>query len=196
MAEEKAAEAGEEAPKKKGKLLLIIVAAVLVLTMVGGAAYYFLVMQPAAAGAEGASDEDEAKPIHAKKEGDEDTGEYKKKKKKKKKKGEKEEPPAYLVLDPFTVNLADTEQEHFLQVGITLQVPGEAAAEEMKKNMAMIRDKCLKILSSTKSAELRSTEGKQKLADTIADQIAEAAEDDGIEIPEISKIFFTSFIIQ
>jgi len=196
MAEEKAAEAGEEAPKKKGKLLLIIVAAVLVLTMLGGAAYYFLVIQPAAnAAAEGAGDDEDAKPKHAKK-GDDEGGETKKKKKKKKKKGEKEEPPAYLVLEPFTVNLADTEQEHFLQVGITLQVPGEAAAEEMKKNMALIRDRCLKTLSSMKSTELRSIEGKQKLADSLVDQIAEAADDDGIEIPEISKIFFTSFIIQ
>jgi flagellar protein FliL len=196
MAEEKAAEAGEEAPKKKGKLLLIIVAAVLVLTMVGGAAYYFLVIQPAAnAAAEGAGDDEDAKPKHAKK-GDDEGGETKKKKKKKKKKGEKEEPPAYLVLEPFTVNLADTEQEHFLQVSITLQVPGEAAAEEMKKVMALIRDRCLKTLSSTKSTELRSIEGKQKLADTLVDQIAEAADEDGIEIPEISKVFFTSFIIQ
>jgi flagellar FliL protein len=194
MAEEKAAEA-EEAPKKKGKLLLIIVAAVLVLTMVGGAAYYFLVMQPAAKAAEEGGDEDDAKPKHAKKD-DEGSGETKKHKKKKKKKGEKEEPPAYLVLEPFTVNLADTEQEHFLQVSITLQVPGEAAAEEMKKQMAMIRDRTLKLLSSMKSSELRSVEGKQKLADTLIDQIAEAADDNGIEIPEISKIFFTAFIIQ
>jgi flagellar protein FliL len=193
MAEEKAAEA-EEAPKKKGKLLLIIVAAVLVLTIAGGAAYYFLVIQPAAKAAE-EGDDDEAKPKRGKKD-DEASADSKKHKKKKKKKGEKEEPPAYLVLEPFTVNLADTEQEHFLQVSITLQVPGEAAAEEMKKQMAMIRDRTLKLLSSMKSSELRTVEGKQKLADALIDQIAEAADNDGIELPEISKIFFTAFIIQ
>jgi flagellar protein FliL len=195
MAEEKAAEAGD-APKKKGKLLLIIVAAVLVLSMASGAAYYFLVIQPAAKAAEEGGDEEDAKARHAKSKEDADSPDGKKKKKKKKKKGEKEEPPAFLVLDPFTVNLADTEQEHFLQVSMTLQVPGEVAAEEMKKHMAMIRDQTLKLLSSLKSAELRSTEGKQKLADTLIDKIAEAADQDDVELPEISKIFFTAFIIQ
>jgi len=196
MAEEKAANADEAPPPKKGKLLLIIVAAVLVLTLAGGAAYYFLVVQPAAKAAEDGGDEEDAKPKHSANKDDADSGETKKKKKKKKKKGEKEEPPAYLVLEPFTVNLADTEQEHFLQVSMVLEVSGEAAAEELKKNMALIRDRTLKLLSSSKSAEIRSIEGKQKLADAVIDQIAQGAEDADIELPDVNKVFFTAFIIQ
>ena len=101
-----------------------------------------------------------------------------------------------MNLDPFTVNLSDTEQEHYLQATVVLQVPGEAGVEEMKKHTALVRDRVLKILSGSKSGDLRSIEGKLKLADQIVEQIAAAAEEDDIELPEISRVFFTAFIIQ
>jgi flagellar protein FliL len=192
-------------PKKKGKLLLIIIAAVLILALGAGAGYYFLVMQPAAAKAADEADDEEtppkAKAVASAEEpapNSEETQdkEPKKKKKKKKKKGEKEEPPAFINLEPFTVNLADTEQERFLQVSMVVQVAGDAAVEEYKKHMAMIRDTILKLLSSSKSADIRSIEGKQKLSDQIIANVENAAEHNDLELPEISKVFFTSFIIQ
>ncbi|MDE3012087.1 MAG: flagellar basal body-associated FliL family protein, partial [Pseudomonadota bacterium] len=109
---------------------------------------------------------------------------------------DKAEPPAYLNLDAFTVNLADTEQEHYLQATIVLQVAGEAAVEELKKHNALIRDRILKLLSSSKAADLRSVEGKQAIADQIIAQVASAADDEELEIPDIDKVFFTAFIIQ
>lgn len=183
---------GEAAPKKKSKLPLLIGAVVLLLA-IGGGAYYFLVMKPAAeakAAEDAAADDDGAK-------GDKnDKGEAKKNGKKKKKKAEKGEAPAYMSMEPFTVNLADTEQEHYLQATIVLEVAGEAAVEELKKHNAMIRDRILKILSSSKAADLRSVEGKQAVVDQIISQVSAAAEDEGIEIPDIDKVFFTAFIIQ
>lgn len=185
---------GEEAaPKKKSKLPLIIGAVVLLLA-IGGGAYYFLVMKPAAEAAaaeEAAADEADAKASAGK--GEKVSAH---KKKKKKKKSDKVEAPAYLNLDPFTVNLADTEQEHYLQATLVLQVAGEASVEELKKHSAMIRDRILKLLSSSKSEELRSVDGKQKIAADIIAQVASAAEDEDLEIPDIDKVYFTAFIIQ
>ena len=197
------AEHNDEAPKAKSKLPLIIGGVVLLLGL-GGGGYYFLVAKPAAAkAAEEAAAADEADAGTSAKGGEkavqldaEGHPVKKKKKKKKKKSGEKEEPPAYWNLDPFTVNLSDTEQEHYLQATVVLQVPGETAVEEMKKHTAMVRDRVLKILSGSKSADLRSIEGKMKLADQIIEQIATAAEEDDIELPEVSRVFFTAFIIQ
>lgn len=183
----------ESAPRKKSKLPLIIGALVLLLA-VGGGAYYFLVMKPAAeakAAEEAAAEDDSGgkdKASKGKAEG--------KKKHKKKKKADKTEPPAYLNLDAFTVNLADTEQEHYLQATIVLQVAGDAAVEELKKHNALIRDRILKLLSSSKAADLRSVEGKQAIADQIIAQVASAADDEELEIPDIDKVFFTAFIIQ
>jgi len=186
---------GEEAaPKKKSKLPLIIGAVVLLLA-IGGGAYYFLVMKPAAeakAAEEAAAEDDSAGKDKADKGGK--PGE--KKKHKKKKKADKSEPPAYLNLEPFTVNLADTEQEHYLQATIVLQVGGEAAVEELKKHSALIRDRILKLLSSSNAADLRTVEGKQKIADAIIEQVSTAAQDEDLEIPDIDKVFFTAFIIQ
>jgi flagellar FliL protein len=199
-------------PKKKGKLLLIIIAVVLILALGSGAAYYFLVIQPAAA-ADKSADEEEEDPAPPKKvaasENDKETAESantassesteaepKKKKKKKKKKSDKDQPPAFINMEPFTVNLADTEQERFLQVTMVIQVAGEPAVEEFKKHMAMIRDTILKLLSSSKSTDIRSIEGKQKLSDGIIANVERAAHHNEIELPEIDKVFFTSFIIQ
>lgn len=206
MAEEK----DDAPPKKKGKLLLVIIAAVLILALGGGAAYYFLVVQPAAAAKadEDADEEDSSSKKGKAKEG-EDAGqaasdedgkekehEPKKKKKKKKKNKNKDEPPAFINMDPFTVNLADTEQERFLQISMVIEVAGDAAAEEIKKHMPLVRDTILKLLSSSKSVDLRSAEGKQKLADLIISSIEKVASHDDIEIPDIDKVFFTAFIIQ
>lgn len=196
----------KEAAPKKSKLPILIGAVVLLLAL-GGGGYYFFVMKPAAeakAAEEAAADEEPAgKDKVAAKDGEAKDGAAKdgeskpaKKKKKKKKKAEKAEPPAYLNLDAFTVNLADTEQEHYLQATIVLQVGGEAATEELKKHSAMIRDRILKLLSSSKAQDLRTVEGKQKIADDIIGQIASSAEDEGLELPEIDKVFFTAFIIQ
>ena len=201
----------DEAPKKKSKLPIIIGAVVLLLAL-GGAGYYFLVMKPAAeakAAEEAAADDEDAPKAKDKdsdtaksadksadKAGDKASDKSKKKKKKKKNKSDKVEPPAYLALDPFTVNLADTDIDHYLQATIVLQVPGEQASEELKKHSAMIRDRILKLPSSSKAMDLRSVEGKQKLAQDIIDQIASAATDDEIEVPDIDRVFFTAFIIQ
>ncbi len=195
----------EEAPAKKKSKLPLIIGAVVLLLGLGGGGYYFLVAKPAAAkaaeeAAAAAEEEDAGKAAKGKDEKvalDADGNPIKKKKKKKKKKaGEKVEPPAYLNLDPFTVNLSDTEQEHYLQATLVMQVPGEAAVEELKKHTAMIRDRVIKLLSGSKAADLRSTEGKLKLSDQIIEQIATAAEDDELELPEITRVFFTAFIIQ
>src|SRR5271165_3542224 len=48
-----------------------------------------------------------------------------------------------VALDPFTVNLADREREHYLQIGLTYEVTGDDVAEEVKVQMPLIRSKIL-----------------------------------------------------
>jgi flagellar FliL protein len=190
---------GDAAPAKKKSKLPLIIGALVLLIAIGGGAYYFLVMKPAAeakAAEDAAAEEDSGTAKGDKAKGDKADKTDSKKKKKKKKKTDKAEPPAYLTLDAFTVNLADVEQEHYLQATIVLQVGGESAVEELKKQNPMIRDTVLKLLSGSKAGDLRSVEGKQKLAADIIEQVAAAAEESGVEVPEIDRVFFTAFIIQ
>jgi len=103
--------------------------------------------------------------------------------------------PVFLTMETFTVNLQVEEVPQFLQVGMTLQVANEATAELIKQNMPQVRNRLLLLLSSKKSSELLSVDGKKKLATEIIDQIRQPFSAQGSK-PEVSDVFFTSFVIQ
>jgi flagellar FliL protein len=192
-----------DAPKKKGskKLIIIIVAVVLLLAVAGGAAVFLMKKKAAEAeeadGAEGggghakAKTEEVAHKVHKREPG---------------------HPPVYVALDPFTVNLADRDQERYAQIGITLEVDEQKFADEMKGYMPAIRNSVLLILSHKTANELLALEGKEKLAEEI---MRESVRPMGIEIdPEeedagskkkrrrqpvynpVQHVHFSSFIIQ
>ena len=89
--------------------------------------------------------------------------------------------PTFLPLEPFTVNLADRDQEHYAQVSITLEVEDAKFADQMKTYMPAIRNGVLMILAHKSSAELLERAGKEKLAAEIQ---REAVRPLGIEIDE------------
>jgi flagellar FliL protein len=149
-----AAAPAAEAPAKKGpkKLIIIIAAAVILLSLLGGGALFYMKKKAAAAAAEAdggdATEETQAetKKEHAK-------GEHK--------------APTFVPLEPFTVNLADKDQDKYLQVGLTLEVGDPHLAEELKGYMPAIRNAVLLILSHKTSDDLLEVEGKEKMAEEI-----------------------------
>ena len=150
-----AAAPAAEAPPKKGpkKLIIIIAAAVILLSLLGGGALFYMKKKAAAAAAAEADGGDtteeavaDAKPEHGK-------GDHK--------------APTFVPLDPFTVNLADKDQDKYLQVGLTLEVGDAHVAEELKGYMPAIRNAVLLILSHKTSDELLEVEGKEKMAEEI-----------------------------
>jgi flagellar FliL protein len=175
-----AEEASEAAPPKKSKKLLIILAAVLVLVLGGGGAAAYLLMNKS----DKHADEEE---VVADKSG-------------KKKKGDKEAPPAYVALDPFTVNLVAETGDQFLQLMISVEVPDMSVGDRLKMYMPKLRNDITRHLSTKKASELITKEGKDTLADEIRDQINEI-----VDIPPVKgkppqdavkEVLFTSFIIQ
>lgn len=114
---------------------------------------------------------------------------------KKKKKKDPEAKPEYVPIEAFTVNLQPENGEQYLQVQFTLQVAGAEQATLVKDNMAIVRNRVLLLLSSKKSSEINTVEGKQALAAQIQAAITEPFEKDGDE-QEVSDVLFTSFIIQ
>ena len=178
-----AAPAGGEAPKGGKKKLIIIGAAVAVLLAGGGGGAFYMMKKKAA---------DEAAAAEA--EGGEESDAHAKPAKKgppahEKKKDEHAGPPAFVPLDPFTVNLTDRDVNHFAQIGINLQVDDPKVAEEMKGYMPAIRNSILLILSHKSSDQLLSLEGKEKLAEEIKRDAARAMgyeiEDPEEEVPEV-----------
>jgi flagellar FliL protein len=108
---------------------------------------------------------------------------------------EKTEPPEYLQVEPFTVNLQPEGEPQYLQIGVTLQVQGTKQAEEMKANMAKVRNRILLILSGKKASEISTVEGKQQLAREIVTSMKEPFVPKG-EPQKVDDVLFTNFIIQ
>jgi flagellar protein FliL len=176
---EKSAPEGEAPKKKSKKVLIIILAVVLLLVLAGGGVTFLLLKKKAAA------------------EGDEaSTGETTKKESK------EHVPPAFVNLEPFTVNLVpeSDQNDQFLLVVMSLEVEDAKTAETTIKPLTpKIRNDVTLLLSSKKAGEIASKEGKEKLADELRDTINRI-----IEPPKpgektkgpIKAVLFTSFIIQ
>ena len=184
----KPTEVGADAPPKKGKkLLIIILAAVLVLALGGGGAAYILLK----------------KSDHAD-DGDEDVAEEPVKSKKKEKKKDHGAPPAFVNLEPFTVNLVPETGDQYLQVALSLELEDALQEPALKAQMPKIRNNLTLLLSSKKASELLPKEGKEHLAEALKDEINtiieppkknKKGEVSAAEGP-VKSVLFTSFIIQ
>jgi flagellar FliL protein len=103
--------------------------------------------------------------------------------------------PVFVAIEPFTVNLQPENGEQYLQLTFSLQMEGPEQVELIKQNMPKVRSRLLMLLSSKKSSELTTSEGKQQLAAEIIAQIKQPFTADGPQ-QEVMEVLFTSFIIQ
>lgn len=101
-----------------------------------------------------------------------------------------------LHLEPFVVNLADSEDNRFLRVGIDLGLETAVPAKqgnggESGVPTARIRDCVLSVVTTWRSDALLAAEGKQKLKDQILHALQS-------QVPElgVKEIYFTDFLVQ
>jgi flagellar FliL protein len=168
-----AAAPAEAAPKGGGKKkLIIIIVAVLVLVLGGGGAAFVLMKKKPAEG-EGEEGDGHAPAAAAAAHAPAKAAVHAP--------IDPKHPPAFVPLDPFTVNLADRETERYAQVGVTLEIDDAKFADTLKNYMPAIRNNILMLLSHKTAAELLSLEGKQKLARQIK---REALLPLGIDVPD------------
>jgi flagellar FliL protein len=82
--------------------------------------------------------------------------------------------PAFVPLEMFTVNLrAETGvPQHYMQIGITLKVSGDATADKIKAQMPEIRNRLLLVLSAKGANDLLNPEGKSSLARELQEEVA------------------------
>jgi flagellar protein FliL len=165
--------AGEDpTPKKRSKKKLFLLMLLSLMLIGGGAALYYA-MQPAPEGDEEAVAEEAEEPAEE----------------------EKQAPPVFVTLENFLVNLRDDDGDHYLQLGIVLEVSDQQAVEEMKLQMPRVRNAILLLLSSKQSTDIATMEGKQKLSEEI---LVEARKP--MNLPEPNKgvegVNFSAFVIQ
>ena len=177
MAEKKEEkEGGEEAAKGGGKKKLIIIIVVL-LVLVGGGVGAFLALGKSGGGEEGAGDGEHADG------GEEghDGGEH----------GEEgmELVPAVMPLDTFIVNLQ--VKGSFLKVTVQLEFAEPELPPTIEHDTPRIRDAIISVLSAKAAPELLSADGKEKLREEL-----KRAVNDALHSEDVTKVFFTEFIIQ
>ena len=105
-------------------------------------------------------------------------------------------PVTVLHLDPFIVNLADTDRDAYLRVGIDLGVTGlpnpkKGDEEKAAAPVAEIRDAILSVLSTYHSSELLSPAGKKQLKDSLMAALNRRLPQLGVR-----DVFFTDFLVQ
>jgi flagellar FliL protein len=98
-------------------------------------------------------------------------------------------------LETFTVNLQGGGGEQYLQVGLTLKVDDQAQIDLIKLHMPEVRSRLLMLLSSKKSTDVLTPEGKMKLSDEIIAHLREPLSPNNPP-PGVSGVFFTSFVVQ
>jgi flagellar protein FliL len=154
-----------ETPKKKSKTLLLALVAVVILGGAGFGAWRFLPKNGTATAAA-----EPAKKKHSVK--------------------------AVMHLESFVVNLNGEEETGYLRIGIDLGLGAEEeGGEEAKKKGAgptpIIRDTVLTVLAKSKSSELLTVEGKEKLKKELLAALQERIPDVGV-----LEVYFTEFIVQ
>lgn len=159
-----------KAKSKKKKLLLVLSAATLLLGGGGAAGWYVLNDNGPALSAE----EQQLAAEEAK----------------------KKIPPVFVTLEPFVVNLrGDDDSDHYLQLGVVLQVSDAHATDAVKQQMPRIRNAVLMLLSSKSADELSSVEGKQKLSEEIVTEARKPMQLDQAN-KGIEGVYFSAFVIQ
>jgi flagellar FliL protein len=104
------------------------------------------------------------------------------------------EKSAVLPLEPFVVNLADTDAARYLRIKISLMVDDKNKTKELLENQALlmkVRDVILQSLTAKTSHDLISGDGKNKLRQEIREKI-----DLYFREPKLVEVMFTEFVIQ
>jgi len=101
---------------------------------------------------------------------------------------------AVVPLEPFVVNLADSDTARYLRVKISLMVDDKSKLKEIEENQALqlkVRDIILQTLTRKTSQDLMNDDGKKKLRKEIQDQVGPFFKE-----PKLNDVMFTEFVIQ
>jgi len=179
MAEEAATNEETPQPKKKNKMLPVIIA----LALAGAGGGYFM-MKKAPAGAEDQAEE-KSEGKHGKK------SEEKSAHGKKGKEGKEGEGGELIALDPFIINLADSDANRYLKITFAVEVEGVEGKEGIKKKGPILRDRVIMLVSTLFYQDVRTVEGKNMLKEQIVAKLRE-------EIGEksVGNIYFVELVVQ
>jgi flagellar FliL protein len=102
----------------------------------------------------------------------------------------------FVPLDTFTVNLAEPGIDRYLQLGVTLEAANAATADELKRQMPVIRSRILLLLSAKTAEELATTPGKHKLMAELLDEVRAPLPASDSPARGVENAHLSTFVIQ
>ena len=103
--------------------------------------------------------------------------------------------PNFVDLDPFTVNLAEKEQDRYMQIKFSLEIASQEAETTIKEMMPALRSEILLVLGSRQASDLAGRAGKEALAKDIVDAANRSLDHTAAE-HSVTAVRITQLIIQ
>jgi flagellar FliL protein len=100
----------------------------------------------------------------------------------------------YAIDPPLVVNFEDGSAVRFLQITMEIMAHDQKAIESVQKNIPLIRNNLLLLMSNRNYQSLMSREGKEKMRQEALTEIrAVQKKQGGLDIDDV---LFTSFVVQ
>ena len=102
---------------------------------------------------------------------------------------------AYYAIDPpLVVNFEDGSAVRFLQITMALMAHDQKAIDSVQKNIPLIRNNLLLLMSNRNYQSMMSREGKDKFREEALAEVRAVLKKQGG--PDIDDVLFTSFVVQ
>jgi flagellar basal body-associated protein FliL len=109
--------------------------------------------------------------------------------------GGSHKPSVYYAIDPpLVVNFEDGSAVRFLQITMEVMAHDEKAIESVQKNIPLIRNNLLLLMSNRNYQSMMSREGKEKLRQEALAEVRAVQKKEGG--PDVDDVLFTSFVVQ
>jgi flagellar basal body-associated protein FliL len=104
-------------------------------------------------------------------------------------------PALYYAIDPpLVVNFEDGSVVRFLQITMEIMAHDEKAIESVQRNIPVIRNNLLLLMSNRDYQSMISREGKEKLRQEALTEVRAVQKKEGS--PDVDDLLFTSFVVQ
>ena len=100
----------------------------------------------------------------------------------------------YAIDPPLVVNFEDGSVVRFLQISMEVMAHDQKAIDSVQKNIPLIRNNLLLLMSNRNYQSMMSREGKDKLRAEALAEIRAVQKKEGS--PDVDDLLFTSFVVQ
>jgi len=100
----------------------------------------------------------------------------------------------YAIDPPLVVNFEDGSVVRFLQISMEVMAHDQKTIDSVQKNIPVIRNNLLLLMSNRNYQTMMSREGKEKLRQEALTEIRAVQKKEGS--PDVDDLLFTSFVVQ